>query len=55
MMLRTMVIFAMASLTTALKLPSAAIGRRAAVCLVPACLFAPPQMAEAKYRVIELE
>jgi len=49
MMLRTMVIFAMASLTTALKLPSAAIGRRAAVCLVPACLFA-PQMAEAKYR-----
>ena len=49
MMLRTMVIFAMASLTTALKLPSAAMGRRAAVCLVPACLFA-PQMAEAKYR-----
>ena len=49
MLFRTMVIFAMVSLTTALKLPSAAIGRRAAVCLLPACLFA-PQMAEAKYR-----
>merc|ERR1719272_966580 len=38
-------IFAVATLTTALKLP---VGRRAAVCLLPALLA--PTMAEAKYR-----
>ena len=47
-MLRT-VLFALVALTTSLKLPPPAIGRRAAVCLLPACLFA-PQIAEAKYR-----
>merc|ERR1711956_72296 len=45
-MLRGVMIFALAALTTALKLP---VGRRAAVCLLPACLLA-PTMAEAKYR-----
>ena len=44
-MLRT-VLFALVALTTSLKLPPPAIGRRAAVCLLPACLFA-PQIAEA--------
>ena len=47
-MLRTL-LFALVALTTSLKLPPPAIGRRAAVCLLPACLFA-PQIAEAKYR-----
>ena len=42
-------LFALVALTTSLKLPPPAIGRRAAVCLLPACLFA-PQIAEAKYR-----
>ena len=48
-MLRTLLLFALVALTTSLKLPPPAIGRRAAVCLLPACLFA-PQIAEAKYR-----
>ena len=47
-MLRTLLL-ALVALTTSLKLPPPAIGRRAAVCLLPACLFA-PQIAEAKYR-----
>ena len=47
-MLRAL-LFALVALTTSLKLPPPAIGRRAAVCLLPACLFA-PQIAEAKYR-----
>jgi hypothetical protein len=47
-MMRTL-LFALVALATSLKLPPPAIGRRAAVCLLPACLFA-PQIAEATYR-----
>ena len=52
-LLRRSLLLAVVVLTAGLKLPApgaaGAVGRRAAICLLPACLLA-PQLAEAKYR-----